>query len=313
VWAKTHADPEMPKDLLDSIKAPKDLLKAIQEWLITCWWTIGSLAIGTNKHLKFFLLLAKGVCNMTKTINKDNAIASNLLPLASSKWIVGNVLFITGITKSWLNPQMKFYQGMDPNIREPGFLSFHCQVCFFLMIKDIDKMKNNWQANNAFSKFSTKVEEMSNKKLHKLKLAMVSTFLSKMQKPVQKHNKHYLLTRNLVCSVFLEWQMGQAIAQFLKGGKPSLSAPFFYELHGQEINCEKFFKFMQDKVPLVILEQLHSEDPAVIFQQDAIEEIAVSGLDIFEQIKHEHTPKLSPFLPTSPPIICCSGFYIAHQ
>jgi hypothetical protein len=35
--------------------------------------------------------------------------------------------------------------------------------------------------------------------------------------------------------VFLEWQTGQTIAQFLKGGEPSLSAPFFSELHGQEI------------------------------------------------------------------------------
>jgi hypothetical protein len=93
---------------------------------------------------------------MTKTIEKDNVTASNLLLLASSEWIVGDVFFITGITKSWLNPQMKFYQGMDPNIGEPGFLSFHCQVCFFLMIKDINKMKNNWRGHEAFSKFSTK-------------------------------------------------------------------------------------------------------------------------------------------------------------
>jgi hypothetical protein len=37
---------------------------------------------------------------MNKTIEKDKIIASNLLPLASSKWIVGNVLFITAIAKS---------------------------------------------------------------------------------------------------------------------------------------------------------------------------------------------------------------------
>jgi hypothetical protein len=36
------------------------------------------------------LLLAKGVWNMTKTIKKENVIASNLLSLASSEWIVTN-------------------------------------------------------------------------------------------------------------------------------------------------------------------------------------------------------------------------------
>jgi hypothetical protein len=92
VWAKTHeANEEMPADLLDSIEAPKDLLKAMQEPLVTRWWTIGSHAILTANHLQFFMLLAKGVCNMTKTIKKDNVIASNLLSLASSEWIVGDV------------------------------------------------------------------------------------------------------------------------------------------------------------------------------------------------------------------------------
>jgi hypothetical protein len=82
--------------------------------------------------------------------------------------------------------------------------------------------------------------------------------------------------------VFSEWQTGQAVAQFLKGGEPSLSAPFFSELHGREIDCQKFFKFMQDEVPLTYLEKLRS-DPAVVFQQDAIDEIAVSGLDIWNK------------------------------
>jgi hypothetical protein len=169
-----------------------------------------------SHHQASQLILAprkgKGVCKVSKTIKKDNVIASNLLLLASTKWIVGNVFFITGITQSWLNLHMKFYQGTDPNIGEPGFLSDHCQVPFFLMIKDIEEMKLHWQAHDTFSKFTTKVEEMSNKKLQ-----MVSgAFLNKMQTQIQKHNKPYLLTRNLVRFVFSEWQTSQAVAQFLK-------------------------------------------------------------------------------------------------
>jgi hypothetical protein len=143
----------------------------MQEPLITRWWTIivGSLAILTAKHLQLFLLIAKGVCNMTKTNEKDNVITSNLLLLASSEWIATDVLFIAAIAKSWLNSHMNFYQGTDPNIREPGFLLFHRQVYFFLMIKDINIMKHNWQTHEAFSQLSTKVGEMSNERLKKLK------------------------------------------------------------------------------------------------------------------------------------------------
>jgi hypothetical protein len=49
-------------------------------------------------------------------------------------------------------------QGADPNLGEPGFLSYHRQVRFFLMMEDINRMKRNWQGHEAFSKFTTKVE-----------------------------------------------------------------------------------------------------------------------------------------------------------
>jgi hypothetical protein len=127
----------MPDNLLDSIEAPKDLIKAMQEPLVTRWWTIGSLAILTTKHLDFFLLLAKGVCNIT------NIIASNLLSLASSEWIVADVHFIAGIAKDWLNPHMKGYQGTDANIGRPGFLSFHRSVRYFLMVDDVDRIRRD--------------------------------------------------------------------------------------------------------------------------------------------------------------------------
>jgi hypothetical protein len=131
---------------------------------------------------------------------------------------------------------MKFYQGTDPKIGEPGFLSFHHQVRFSWW----SKTSLNWSTIGRHSKLSPNSPErwlgkMSNQKLKKLKLEMISAFLTKMQKQIRKHNKCYLLTRNLVCTVFLELQMGQAVAQFLKGGDkgmPLLCVPFFSEPHG---------------------------------------------------------------------------------
>jgi hypothetical protein len=162
------------------------------------------------------------------------------------------------------------------------------------MMEDNNGMKCNLQGEETFSKFSTKVDKMSNERLKKLKEEMVSAFLTKMTTHIQKHNKCYLLRRNLVCSVFSEWQTGQAI-----GGEPVLSALFFSTLHGRDIDCEKFLKFMQDKVPLTSLEELCSNS-AVAFQQDAIDKIVVSGLNIWDR-------------QASPPRICCTGLYAAQQ
>jgi hypothetical protein len=60
VWVKKHAEgEEMPSNLLHLLEAPQDLLKAMQEPLVTRWWTIGSLTILVATYLKFFSLLAK--------------------------------------------------------------------------------------------------------------------------------------------------------------------------------------------------------------------------------------------------------------
>jgi hypothetical protein len=94
----------------------------MQEPLVTRWWTIGSLAIHTAKHLDLFLLLAKEVCNMTNTDQKENIIAFNLLSRAPSEWIIANVFFISKISKCWLNPpHMKWYQGSDFMLCRLGF------------------------------------------------------------------------------------------------------------------------------------------------------------------------------------------------
>jgi hypothetical protein len=86
--------------------------------------------------------MAKACCNMTKTDQKENIIALNLLSLASSDWIVADIyLILTGVAKSWLNPHMRWYQDSDPNVGTPGFLSFHRQVRYFLMLEDLKNIK----------------------------------------------------------------------------------------------------------------------------------------------------------------------------
>jgi hypothetical protein len=79
-----------------------------------------------------------------------------------------------------------------------------------------------------------------------------------------------------MCSVFAEWQTGQVVAQYLKCGKgmPVLSTPFFSKQHNWEIICEKFSKFLQDKIPLTVLEQCLN-NPAIILNQNAIDQIAL--------------------------------------
>jgi hypothetical protein len=113
---------------------------------------------------------------------------------------------------------------------------------------------------------------------------MMTSFLRKIASQVKKHNKRYLLMKHLVRGVFAECKTGQAVAQFLKGGDeamPSLSESFFSKQHDREIDCQKFLKFIEEKVPLTVLSHLRT-NPAVQFHREAIDQIAV-GLDIWDE------------------------------
>jgi hypothetical protein len=118
---------------------PQDLLKGIQEPLITRWWTTALFACKARRYLPFFIKMAKGVRNMTTTKEKENTIALNLLSLASSDWVVADVILIASLSQLFLNNHMKWYQGVDPNIGRSGFLTFHCAVRYFLMLEDFTR------------------------------------------------------------------------------------------------------------------------------------------------------------------------------
>jgi hypothetical protein len=50
--------------------------------------------------------MAKACCKVTKTDVRKNIVASNLLSLASSDWILANICLVVGVATSWLNPHM---------------------------------------------------------------------------------------------------------------------------------------------------------------------------------------------------------------
>jgi hypothetical protein len=134
--------------------------------------------------------MAKACCNMTKTDQKENFIASNLLSLnllslVSSDWIIANIYLISGVTKSWLNPHMRWYLGLDPNIRTPGFLSFHRHVKYFLMMENLKKIENSWREMDKFSALSKKLHTMTNLMQKKVKEDMVSSVVKKMVNQVR--------------------------------------------------------------------------------------------------------------------------------
>jgi hypothetical protein len=107
--------------------------------------------------------MAKAVRNATTTKQKENTIASNLSSLASSDWIIADVMLIASLFKSFLNDHVKWCQGVDPNIGRPGFLVFHRAVRCFLMLEDLQEVEASWETHQAFQDFCAQAAKMTNK------------------------------------------------------------------------------------------------------------------------------------------------------
>ena len=103
------------------------------------------LALKVWWYLPFFVKkMAKGVRNRMMTEQKESNIVSNLLPLASSDWIVANVMLIASHSKLFLNNHMTWYESVGPNSGRARFLLFHHAFCYyFLMFKDFCKKPNS--------------------------------------------------------------------------------------------------------------------------------------------------------------------------
>jgi hypothetical protein len=279
LWKRMHGNEDMPDDFA------KDLLKAMQEPLTTRWWTIAVLACKARKYLPFFIKMAKGVRNMTTTKEKENTIASNLLSLASSDWIVADVFLIASLSQLFLNKHMKWYQGADPNIGRPGFLSFHRAVRYFLQLEDLLDAERSWETHELFAEFRTQVAKITNEKLRKMKQDSVRTIIHKMILQVRKHNTRYLRTAKLIRGVFADQATGQAIAQLLSREEnlPAIATQsFFSKVHDREIDVVKFSKFLKDELSEETLQKLQA-DPLTIFHRRTINVLATETIDIWDR------------------------------
>jgi hypothetical protein len=238
--------------------------------------------------------MAKGVRNMTTTKEKENTIASNLLSLASSDWIVADVMLIASLSQLFLNNHMKGYQGVDPNIGRHGFLTFHRAVRYFLMLEDLREAERSWETHELFNAFRLQVAKIDNENLQKLKEDSLRAMIHKMILQVRKHNKRYLLSSKLVRGIFAEQPTGQAIAQLLSRQEylpPLVSQRFPSKIHACEVHVMKFAQFLKNELWEKNLRNIQA-DPLTIFHGNSIELLATQTIDIWDRASDNQTAHL---------------------
>ena len=96
----------------------------------------------------------------SKTVDKENIIASNYLRMNNSKWICADIHFLGSISDCYMNHYLKWFQGFDPNIGTHGFLCYHCPVNYYLQLRDVEEMERTWQFSPKFRAYRRVYNEL---------------------------------------------------------------------------------------------------------------------------------------------------------
>ena len=89
---------------------------------------------------------------------------------------------------AFIFPHFQFLQVGDPKIGgTPSFLGRHCAIRYFLMVQDIESIKDNrWKENNEFKDFNQSVNALdeSERALQNKKITLFTQYISNsIEKP----------------------------------------------------------------------------------------------------------------------------------
>lgn len=230
---------------------PKELGKALQQPIVTRWWTVGNAAHTVAKNLDFFILLAKKVAVRFVSGTKIRTAADNLTAL-SNYWNIADVLLIDNIFSLLINVHMKWYQRSDALLGKkytPGFLSLHRTTRALLMLIQLKKMKCNWKNLPEFQTFKELIVDKLSPEHQQLMEKKVDMIFDMMIEQTLKHNKRYFKAGPMVRSCFGEKHIGLIFAKFLLGQPFASTGTFKSEVHNMDIDLKEFAEELSQQVP----------------------------------------------------------------
>ena len=228
---------------------PKGLDCSMQAPLLTRWWSISLLALVFSTHHKVYLDICQMCINNLKSADKRVVIASNLKRIYKEPWVMADIHFLAGVSDCFFNKHMKWYQGKDSNINANGYLSMHRACRYFLQIRDLNAMENNWSQNIQFTGYREECGKLSPETTIK-KEAQRRSFFKLMRNQIVKHNKRYVKGVALIRSIFAEAPLGKLVAQLLTGMVPSADDLGQHKsvVHKTTIELNNFYEFLKANV-----------------------------------------------------------------
>jgi hypothetical protein len=115
------------------------------------WWTVRKLTRFILKYWDIIDKMAQAITNCSLTKEAGGEIASGLRSLMHQNEIKADIAFLAAFARYFLDPHFSWFQRSDPNVKVAGFLTFHRQIRYYLMWKDLTSV--SWRTHAAFQTY----------------------------------------------------------------------------------------------------------------------------------------------------------------
>ena len=129
---------------------------------MTRWWLVGACACSFNECISTWRKICKAIRNSAPGDTASNKIASCTLNLIDSPVIINDLHLICLFHKTFLFKHFKFLQLADTRAsKTPSFQARLLLVRYFLMVSDLNELRNEWRTNNECDEYRLSLEELN--------------------------------------------------------------------------------------------------------------------------------------------------------
>jgi hypothetical protein len=261
------------------------------------WWYTAVAAVRLARNWLLWIALTDAYLEKKNLTPVQRDIAGNLKSMLTEPEILCDLYLLACFFRGFLFHHFKFFQGVDPNIGKPGFLSFHILTRVFLMTRDLERLSKyqtvSDEEEHGMKPFIAAVSQLQSEADRQRQHWKATKFLKIAKDEMYKMFRRWIDPRLFFLGAFSESPTGRLIARFclsevndsrllLKEGE---ATSFESKLHGsgndsKTIDLSDFADWLLETGGMYEEEIRLSHH--VMKHKPALEKIA-SGLDIWNQ------------------------------
>ena len=131
----------------------KQLKVRMPQPVLTRWEYVGQAINWVIVRFDDIAKMAQAAVNTNAAISAKNIIASAITSLTNEKLIRAHLHFLKGYHDSFFDIHFHWVKHTDPITKKNGYLSRHIAVHFYVMVKKIKEITDNWKTMDEFLPF----------------------------------------------------------------------------------------------------------------------------------------------------------------